>query len=316
MKRITALLGAATLACGLALATPAATAEANPIAIVRAALPTSATNSYPVLKTGVGRSNAVKIAQLLVGTKVDASYGPKTRAAVISYQKKHRLTADGVVGPATWAKLLSTVRPGSRGQVVKAVQMRLGLSQDGSFGPATTAAVKKFQKSAGLSADGVVGPNTWRELLRVGGPAKPPSGGGADTRYPNPKKTYRNGQVPASQLCRIPGAGAHWRISCRALPDYKRLDAAHRARFGTSMVVDHLTLTTYRTYADQVLLYNKYGYPRAARPGTSNHGWGMAIDVSVGGWGSAKQKWMWANAPKYGFKPDVPHEQWHFTYQR
>lgn len=39
-------------------------------------------------------------------SKVDGSFGPMTDAVVKAYQKKKGLAVDGIVGPATWNKLL------------------------------------------------------------------------------------------------------------------------------------------------------------------------------------------------------------------
>jgi len=58
-----------------------------------------------------------------------------------------------------------TVRKGSKGATVKAVQEALGLSADGDFGPGTERAVKTWQAENGLTADGIVGPNTLGKLL-------------------------------------------------------------------------------------------------------------------------------------------------------
>ncbi len=37
---------------------------------------------------------------------IDGVYGPVTEAAVTAYQRQNSLTADGIVGPKTWAKLI------------------------------------------------------------------------------------------------------------------------------------------------------------------------------------------------------------------
>lgn len=59
------------------------------------------------------------------------------------------------------------IKKGSQGEDVKKLQSRLGLSADGDFGPATEAAVIKFQKENGLTADGIVGSGTWGKLFEV-----------------------------------------------------------------------------------------------------------------------------------------------------
>jgi len=52
----------------------------------------------------------------------------------------------------------------SKGEAVKFVQQKLGLTVDGSFGAQTEKAVKEWQAAHGLTADGVVGPQTWAAL--------------------------------------------------------------------------------------------------------------------------------------------------------
>ncbi|MER7760683.1 penicillin-insensitive murein endopeptidase [Streptomyces sp. NPDC097619] len=101
----------------------------------------------------------------------DGVFGSGTDSAVRSFQSSHGLGADGIVGPQTWRALTPTVREGSRGEAVKAVQHLLnakrgaGLAVDGAFGSGTASAVRTFQSHAGLGADGVVGPDTWTNLL-------------------------------------------------------------------------------------------------------------------------------------------------------
>jgi LAS superfamily LD-carboxypeptidase LdcB len=71
----------------------------------------------------------------------------------------------------------------------------------------------------------------------------------------------------------------------------------------------------YRPYEDQVRLARELGlYSEgglAAQPGTSQHGWGRAVDLELDDRGIA---WMRDNAWKYGFKETVPREPWHWEF--
>lgn len=57
-----------------------------------------------------------------------------------------------------------TIKKGSTGSDVKALQKALGLKVDGKFNKATEKAVKAYQKKNGLTADGVVGADTWNKI--------------------------------------------------------------------------------------------------------------------------------------------------------
>jgi putative chitinase len=63
------------------------------------------------------------------------------------------------------AAVSETLRRGSKGEAVKRMQAKLGLTADGDFGPGTEAALKKWQAANGLTADGVAGPKTLAKLL-------------------------------------------------------------------------------------------------------------------------------------------------------
>lgn len=105
---------------------------------------------------------------------------------------------------------------------------------------------------------------------------------------------YNNGQIPPSQLSLLAGRPLH-PIAARAMKEMQ--DAAKREASVT------LTLSSgYRNLADQERVLAKYGSPRAARPGTSKHGWGFAADINVGeSFFSAQYQWMKEHAHRFGW---------------
>ncbi|WP_326569971.1 penicillin-insensitive murein endopeptidase [Actinacidiphila glaucinigra] len=131
--------------------------------------------AFPLTSSGNRGTDVVALQHLLAAhgrtVAVDGVFGSGTRSAVVDFQQSKGLTADGIVGPATWGALAITVRQGDNGPAVKAVQALLnakrgfGLTVDGAFGPATDSAVRTFQSHAGIGVDGVVGPTTWKNLL-------------------------------------------------------------------------------------------------------------------------------------------------------
>ncbi|MGW2082295.1 GH25 family lysozyme [Streptomyces sp. NPDC001939] len=143
----------------------------------------------PVLKPQSRGTDVVTAQELLVahGARIEADgvFGPATGAAVRSFQTAKGLEADGIIGPRTWGALLVTVKEGSRGKAVSAMQHQLiahgaRIEADGVFGPATGAAVRSFQTAKRLPADGIAGPRTWAALLADRGTTAP--GGGTGDR--------------------------------------------------------------------------------------------------------------------------------------
>ena len=59
-----------------------------------------------------------------------------------------------------------TIKPGDKGEPVKAIQHALTLVEDGDYGPATKAKVIAFQNNHdNLDSNGIVGPKTWAALM-------------------------------------------------------------------------------------------------------------------------------------------------------
>lgn len=125
-----------------------------------------------------------------------------TEEAVRTFQRIFNLTVDGIVGKATWYRLIylhnSVLRlselasqgqrnyrinyqypgptsQGQSGEAVRTMQYMLAvvgefyeelpvIQVDGVFGPETADAVRAFQRYAGLTVDGIAGAETWSRL--------------------------------------------------------------------------------------------------------------------------------------------------------
>ncbi|WP_037846609.1 peptidoglycan-binding protein [Streptomyces sp. NRRL S-474] len=103
--------------------------------------------------------------------RADGFLGADTRDAVMDFQRRKHLPADGKVGRFTWPELVKEVGPGSGPDEVRAAQELLnnvgqgGTPVSGSFTAATAEDVRYFQRTHDLPETGRVDVDTWLALL-------------------------------------------------------------------------------------------------------------------------------------------------------
>lgn len=128
---------------------------------------------------------------------------------------------------------------------------------------------------------------------------------------------YPNGAIPPSALCPLWGAAGQY-LRPTAAAAFSSMSKAYARDTSRPLCVTD----SYRTFTEQVALKAEKG-KWAATPGTSEHGYGKAVDLCGGveSFGTAAHLWMKANAPLYGwFHPDwaeptgsLP-EPWHWEF--
>jgi D-alanyl-D-alanine carboxypeptidase len=124
-----------------------------------------------------------------------------------------------------------------------------------------------------------------------------------------------NGNLPTSELSPIPGGQLRNAAAVAWL--------AMRAAIGKSQnvwICPTSPRTSYRPLADQEYFWKQYQAGKgalAARPGTSNHGWGIAVDLPT----EPMQAAVRAHGHEYGWGirggglgSDAPSEAWHCTF--
>ena len=205
----------AKLATAKATMKPSATATPKPTAV-----PSYNTNTY--LRNGNSGKQVRQMQERLIGLGylvgvATSSFDNATEAGVIAFQRRNTSYADGVAGPETLKALYSSsaskasspsgiigisLKEGSTTKsAVRLLQQKLKTlgfysgSVDGSFGIATTNAVKSFQRANGLSVDGVAGGGTLNKLFSSS--ARNASGIAANaTATPRPTATPRTTATP------------------------------------------------------------------------------------------------------------------------
>ena len=174
--------------------------------------------SYPGLPLRLGDAgNSVRTKQVQLNrisrnypsipkiAPVDGVFGQETDDAVREFQRIFKLTADGIIGKATWYRIAylynsvkrlseldsegisldevaqqfpSLLSPGDTGDEVRMIQYYLQvvaayydtdppLTTTCVYDDATYQAVMAFQRTFGLTPDGIMGQQTWNELYKA-----------------------------------------------------------------------------------------------------------------------------------------------------
>jgi len=120
---------------------------------------------------------------------------------------------------------------------------------------------------------------------------------------------FANGRLPSSALAPIAGG----RLRKDAALRWNAMNFARRRR-GQSTILPNGGYSSYRDIAGQILMRRQWcargRCGNAAIPGTSNHGWGLAVDAN-------NPPGVQASGPPFGFDKrtsDAPWEPWHFKW--
>lgn len=182
------------------------------------------------------------------------------------------------------------------------------------LGTVGTAASAAGSGTAGTSGTAMAFGQVLEAEIAASAPAASAAGSGKallDAKgVPTELRQYGNGKVPAAALSELQGLPGHrlWAPAARSFEAMRSAAAVDGVTIGMT--------DSYRDFDTQVDLVRRKGlYSQgglAATPGTSNHGWGIAVDLKLD---STAQAWMRANGSRYGFVEDVPREPWHWTYR-
>ena len=199
---------------------------------------------------------------------------------------------------------------GAQGSGVILLQVKLNsfgadLVADGDYGRKTAKAIDVFQVANGLNRTGSVDQQTATTLYSS--QAKNLDQAkleGVPGQFLGEYDAYRGGEhIGSIDVVELDGK----KVARKTAQAWKILKKS-AADDGV-----HLQLNSgFRTMSEQRHLYSKYGSPRAAQPGYSNHQHGQALDIDASN--PTHKSWLFNNAPSYGWRNTVSFEPWHWEY--
>lgn len=131
---------------------------------------------------------------------------------------------------------------------------------------------------------------------------------------------YPNGQIPTAAMAPVYSRGGTFWLEPSAQMWWNLLAAEYQRVWGVPLDITD----AYRSLAEQQYYWDAYqaGWGNvAAKPGKSNHGWAMAVDIYTPAFGGStsdpRHQWLQVWAPKYGWTwttGKASMESWHWEF--
>ena len=150
--------------------------------------------------------------------------------------------------------------------------------------------------------------------------AQPAAEGGDDVSV---WKGLNNGALPDNELVTLSFSSE--RMYKQAAAAMEEMNKAYKSETGSDLGINeaYRDCETQIAYADPNSSRYQGGLAKPAPPCSSNHGWGLAADISVGDFDTPVYNWLITNAHKYGFvhpkwaeRGGSKPEAWHWEYAR
>ena len=259
-------------------------------------------------RSGVGDRRLSALTSLGSARSPEALFGRLGLANRIGEQQNDAVDA---LARAQASEALATQRASATGVAAQAAAERAAVAKKASDAAVVKAALRVEQARTALAAttaaflgararEGLVARAESIARQRAGIPAAAVEGAFVrrmGTCEGAPTTGYPNGRIPLAALCALWGTSGHV-VRADAAAAFYAMSRSYAEVFGTPICVTD----SYRDYDGQVAV--RAAKPTlAAVPGTSNHGWGVALDLCDGiqSFGTPQHRWMQDSAMAFGF---------------